>query len=355
MATNSEKEKTELIVVPQFMEEAHKIARDKTAPIEKKLSEVSAKGVNPSTIRDSTWKVEAEKYGLHFIDNISLVELLEKVLILGGIQGYTTFLSTYHYVYICQKLGKRFDTFRPQEVLNTLLGHKRYNMSSKDTDLFIKNIIALGGIQFISYNKQETLRQRKEGKISKDDIIETKYRLLDFDHLVKNEAETRYRAIQGFTLLPFFENMSASDYNKLSRLFIPHARLLQIPNDRNKNHRRGFMTLVCMRLSMVAQTGKDFLIWDLEQCLRVGQWKVETRKRTQAWQQILQALDAGLEQGLITYEVIFKHGKPCKIRNIEKVKIIRLYSVDPENITVDFLPEQLELPLNTKKLISNTF
>mgnify|MGYP001049553352 CR=1 FL=1 len=340
--SNENKTQTGLIPVPNALKTMHDFAKEKIPKVEEQFAE--SKDPNEEI---ESWLLESEdgNHQLDFSEKIPLSLLLEKVYVLGGTEGYMTFISLYEYVYRIGKLGKKID-LRPQDVMNTI-SDKPYNMSAKNKHRFVENIMKLANISFLVQDKESTKRKEKQGK--NDAIIWKKFRILDYEKLEQSKTNGLFREIINLNVLgDVFTNLTKEEYKRISKVFVPSSSIFRIPNDRNKNKSQAFIFAVTFRLSQLAQQ-KDFLVWDLEKCLRAGQWTVAPHRKKEAWTTIIKALDEGAKQSIISYELIHRPNKPEEHKHIQKVKVTRLYSVDPKNIDVNFKPEQMEIPLHSRE------
>ena len=81
-------------------------------------------------------------------------------------------------------------------------------------------------------------------------------------------------------------------WHKLSMLYIPLEDITKIPSDCNGDHWQAFNLAVAFRHAELG-VFNDTLEWDLRYCLNAGQWSIEERRKDQAWEKVIAALEEG--------------------------------------------------------------
>ena len=299
---------------------------------------------------------------LEFENEISIKELLEKVLIQGGTEGFFATTILYQYYWNQQKLGQEIPVLDPQHVVNSVYGANAYKLNPSDKDRYCNMFMKLEGILIKKLNRKETERRRKNKTLKQDEFI------YDHTHLItikksqvqinsKNGNQKKVQKLEGVKFLPelFSESMTTEDYKKISRAFIPSETILKLSSDKRKKAKSVFMTLVCQDLANLKQHERNEKDYDYETCIKYGQWTTDPQRKSENWGRIIKILNDAHENGLITYTVFYGGAsKPVKLipRNIEYIRIKRLFSVDPKYLAFNFVPEQLELPWPQSEITS---
>lgn len=276
---------------------------------------------------------------------ITLGEFLEKIITLSSTRGLVSFMQLYQYMYEKNLLGKEIEELTGQEIINYIFGCNSYWLKPKNKQVFLSTLIQLSGLSFHLEDKELTKKiQGLRGR--EKEIAFTQFTLMEIKgHTTLSDGQT-ITSLRGVSIMKDFINVC---FNQLSRLFIPLEDILKITNDYNGDHTRGFNLILALRHAELGKK-KNFVEWDLEQCLNVGQWKTEKRKKTLAWQQITEALEAGAAQGLINFKFIYKPNKPQNPRYIDKVVIYRRWETGFDNLNINFNPENIK---PTKKTSSS--
>ena len=278
-------------------------------------------------------------------EDIALGRFFEKIITLGSSHGFVAFMMLYQYMYDKNILGKELACLTGQEIIDHIYQENSYKLKPRNKQRFLCSIVQLSGLQFYLEDHEETNNIRKlPGK-------EGNFYFKSFTLLKVNGFETlpdkeTIVSLNGVSIMKDFINIW---YKKMSRLFIPLEDILKIPHDFHKDHRRGFNLSLALRHAELAGQ-KDYVEWTLEQCLNVGQWQAQTRRKSEAWKQIIESLDAGKSRELIDYYFIYKPAKPRELRYIEKVIIKRLWQPGHENLKIKFTPEELSPKKRGKKV-----
>jgi hypothetical protein len=203
----------------------------------------------------------------------------------------------------------------------------------------------LSGLRFSMESYEKTMELRKQrGK-------EDHFKFVSFTLLEVNEHETAKDKetiiqLEGVTIMKDFVDLW---HKKVSKLFIPLESILRVSHDLNGDHRRGFNLAVALRHAELG-ISNDTLMWDLTYCLNAGQWNVEERRKSEAWEKVIQSLNEGKVQGLIDYQFIYEAGKPQGIRYIKKVAIKRLWQTYAPATSLGVKPETIIPHSKRKKL-----
>jgi hypothetical protein len=278
--------------------------------------------------------------------DISLGEFFEKIITLSSTQGFVAFMMLYQYMYDKHLLGKEAKAITGQEIIDHIYQERSYKLKPKNKQSFLSTLITLSGLFFHVEDDAETARlQQIKGRTTERAF--SKFMLLDVKgHTTLRDGHT-ITSITGVSIMKDFVNLC---YQKLSKLYIPLEDVLKIPHDCNGDHRRGFNLALALRHAELGNR-KDTVEWDLNQCLNVGQWRICTRRKLQAWDKIKESLEAGKKQELVDYEFVYKPGKPREAKYIEKVVIKRLWKTNSRGINLDFSPEEIK-PKKRPKIVS---
>ncbi|MBA3954394.1 hypothetical protein H0X48_03700 [Candidatus Dependentiae bacterium] len=279
-------------------------------------------------------------------EDIALGKFFEKIITLGSSQGFVAFMMLYQYMYDKNLLGKEIDCLTGQEIIDHIYQENSYKLKPRNKQRFLCSIVQLSGLQFYLEDHEETQNIRKvpgkEGNFYFKSF--TLLKVKGFETLPDKETIV---SLNGVSIMKDFINIW---YKKMSRLFIPLEDILKIPHDFHKDHRRGFNLSLALRHAELASQ-KDYVEWTLEQCLNVGQWQAQARRKSEAWKQIIESLDAGKSRELIDYYFIYKANKPAHSRYIERVIIKRLWQPGSENLKLHFSPEELTPKKRGKKIV----
>jgi hypothetical protein len=326
----------------RVMYEGHKSATKECFAAKKHLSGITELDLNET----DTYKIKTpDEYvkAITIDEEVPLGKFLEKIIALGSTQGFVAFMMLYQYMYDNNLLGKEIEELTSQEIINHIYREKTYRLKPKNKQLFFSNILRLSGLQFYMENPERTEAIRKNpGK--EDQVVFTSFTLLKVKELHTLSDKKTITALGGVSIMKDFINLW---YKKLSRLFIPLEAILKIPSDRNGDHKRGFNLSLALRHAELGNK-KDSVEWDLQQCLNVGQWKVNMRFKARAWNQVMESLIIGKNYQLIDYYFIYRPGKPEENRFIEKVIIKRLWKTHAESTHLNFNPEMIK-PVNYRK------
>ena len=346
-----------LSAVPTQLRYAHEIARDKKEVIQDLFEHTEHPELQRSETKNKIWTINSEKISddghplikLEFLNEISLKELLEKTLIKGGTEGFYGVMLLYQYCWNQKKLGDTIPVLEPQHLMNSVLGRKSYKLNPEDKDRICRICCKMAGIEILQYNKKETLKRRKEKKLSADEVVYDRSTLLSYNKIVENTKTKRYLQLENVKFMEgiFSEALTAKDYKKISRVFVPSETILQLSSDKRKKGKAVFLELVCLDLSYIAQYDRDEKDYDFETCIKYGQWTTNPRRKSEIWTRIINILNEAFESSLLTYTVFYDTTKKGKLihRNIDHIRIKRLFSVDPQYLSFNFVPEQLELPM----------
>ena len=285
MITNKKNNKKKLTAAVRAAYEGHKSSTKKKEFIQEKLFDQDAmqkvsSGFGISTPENYVKQVTFEK-------EIALGKFFEKIITLSSTQGFVAFMMLYQFMYDKRLFGKEIDAITGQEIIDHIYKEKSYKLKPKNKQRLLCSIIKLSGLAFYFESKAETdkIRQIKGRETER---AFTSFTLLDskgYTTLADGETIT---SVLGVSIMKDFINIC---YEKLSKLYIPLDDVLQIDSDQNGDHRRGFNLSVALRHAELGHK-KDYVEWDLEQCLNAGQWQHEKRRKSEAWNSIIDSLDA---------------------------------------------------------------
>lgn len=351
-----DKVKKKLTAVPSILRSAHELTRDKIDGIRDKSKNTNDPDNYLSPRKDKKWLLTSDNENnesnplmkIEFVNKMSLTSLLEQSLIQGGTEGFFGAMILFQYFWNKKMLGKTVKELDPQKVFDNVLGDRSYKMNPTDKDRFCTIFRSLGGVEILQYNKKETLKRIKDKKLNPDESYYDRTILFNYTGLV--EKGNKVIKIENVKFMEglFTENMTTEDYKKISRIFIPVEDILKLSSDKRNKGKSVFLNLVCLDLSHIAQYGKDSKDYDLETCVKYGQWTTPLRKKAVLWNRIIKILDEAKEIEILSYEVIYEINKEQKPRYIEKIKIFREFSVDSKNLSFTFSPESLEIPMPQK-------
>ncbi|MBA3954844.1 hypothetical protein H0X48_06000 [Candidatus Dependentiae bacterium] len=333
--------KTKLTPALRAFYEGHKNSRSESADLKKYTSTNSV--INLDEVHKFKIKTPEEYVKIISIDeDIALGKFFEKIITLGSTQGFVAFMMLYQYMYDKNLLGQEIERITGQEVMDHIFGTRKYKLMPKNKQKFLCSILQLSGLQFFLKDSKETAKtQQQLGH--ETNVVFTSFTLLKVKSFETLADETTIANIRQVSIMKDFIDLW---FKKMSRLYIPLESILKINHDFNNDHRRGFNLSLALRHAELGSQ-KEYVEWDLQQCLNVGQWSIPLRRKTQAWEKVIESLESGKKQKLIDYIFVYKPGKPEELRYIEKVIIKRLWKTQAEAIGLGFNPEDIKA--HTKK------
>jgi hypothetical protein len=253
-------------------------------------------------------------------EEMALSKFIEKIITLGSSQGFVAFMMLYQYMYDKKLLGQEIKELTGQEIIDHIYQDRSYKLRSHNKQAFLNTLIKLSGLKFSMEDPERTREIRK---------IPGQEEHYGFKHfcLIKvggHDTEKDQRTITKLTNVSIMKDFIQIWYKKLSKLFIPLHDILKIPHDHNGDHKRGFNLSLALRHAELGHH-KNYVEWNLEQCINIGQWVFDPEHKTRAWDKIIDSLEEGRKQELIDYKIIYKVRKPMTFRHIEKVVIYRLW------------------------------
>jgi hypothetical protein len=278
-------------------------------------------------------------------EDIALGKFFEKIITLGSSQGFVAFMMLYQYMYDKKLLGKEISCLTGQEIIDHIYQENSYKLKPRNKQRFLSSILQLSGLQFYMEDQEETENIRKIPGKEKNFHFKS-FTLLKVQGFETLPDKNTIVSLSSVSIMKDFINIW---YKKMSRLFIPLEDILKIPHDLHKDHRRGFNLSLALRHAELANQ-KDYVEWTLEQCLNVGQWQAQTRRKTEAWKQIIESLEAGKSRELIDYHFVYTPNKQEELRYIDKVVIKRLWQPGGDNLKLNFSPEELPPKKRGKKI-----
>jgi hypothetical protein len=296
--------KAKLTPTPRAFYEGQKNVRTRTSELQEHHS--GETGLDLQEIQKFKLKNPEEYVKVISVDEeITLGKFFEKIIALGSTQGFVSFMMLYQYMYDNNLLGTEVDKITGQEVFDHIYGERKYVLNPTNKQRFLNSILQLSGLQFYLKDLKETQRVREVEKTDSS-VIFTSFTLLKVKSFETFLDETTIKSIRQVSIMKDFIQLW---FKKMSRLFIPLEDILRIPHDFNKDHRRGFNLSLALRHAELGSK-KDHVEWDLQQCLNVGQWAVSVKRKKQAWEKVIESLEAGKQQKLIDYQFIYKPNKP---------------------------------------------